>query len=227
MADRRDLVATLTSRQLEVLRGVAGLESSKEIARRLGVTSATVDSYIAAAMQRLGAASRREAATIVAAAHAAAAQSATIDDPQADDSGTPDDSDKSLCQSTRVAVTASSTTWSSWKRGGGLLADRGHDGHDGYDGRPANLPRRGMGSVLIRYVLDGLYITLFFAIMSVVALGAHGIVIQCERRHIDPIVLAMLKGASYVLAALDAIGVITATGFLTFRFVRAIARADD
>ncbi len=45
--------------------------------------------------------------------------------------------------------------------------------------------------------------------------------------NIDPVKLMILKGASYVLMALDAIGVVTATGFLTFRFVRAIMRADE
>jgi hypothetical protein len=84
-----------------------------------------------------------------------------------------------------------------------------------------------MGRVVIRYLLDGFYISLFFAVMSAVAFGAHWVVIQCEQWHIDPVVLMILRAVSYLLAALDAIGVVTATGFLTYRFIRAIVRADD
>lgn len=84
-----------------------------------------------------------------------------------------------------------------------------------------------MGRVVFRYLCDAFYITLFFAVMSAVAYGAHLIVIECEHRQIDPVVLVILRCVSYVLAALDAIGVTSATGLLTYRFIRAIAKADD
>lgn len=83
-----------------------------------------------------------------------------------------------------------------------------------------------MGSALIRFGWDGIYVIFFFAVMSAVASSAQWVVIQCEHRHIDPIILLILKGVSYVLAALDAVGVVTAAIFLTFRFILAIVRAD-
>lgn len=43
----------------------------------------------------------------------------------------------------------------------------------------------------------------------------------------DPVVIMILRLASYLLVVFDAIGVASATGLLTFRFVRAIMRVDD
>ncbi len=63
--------------------------------------------------------------------------------------------------------------------------------------------------------------------MSAVAFGANRIVVKCEQLQIDPVVLIILKGVSYMLAAIDGAGVVIATSFLTFRFVRAIVKADD
>jgi hypothetical protein len=60
--------------------------------------------------------------------------------------------------------------------------------------------------------------------MSAVALGANWIVIECEQSNIDPFVL---KGVSYMLVVLDAVGVVTVTGLLTYRFIRATMKADD
>jgi hypothetical protein len=85
----------------------------------------------------------------------------------------------------------------------------------------------GMARVVVRYLLDAIYISLVFAVMSTVAFGAHWIVIECERWQIDPTVLLVLKGVSYVLVVLDAVGVVTVTGLLTYRFIRATMKADD
>jgi hypothetical protein len=84
-----------------------------------------------------------------------------------------------------------------------------------------------MARVIVRYLLDGFYIILFFAIMSAVAFGANWIVIKCEQWEIDPFVLLVLKGVSYMLVVLDGVGVVTATGLLTYRFIRATMKADD
>lgn len=84
-----------------------------------------------------------------------------------------------------------------------------------------------MGRVIVRYVLDAVFITLFFAIMSAAAFGAHQIVLRCEQSHFDPFVLAVVKAVSYALVLLDATGVVAATGLLTYRFIRAIMKADD
>lgn len=84
-----------------------------------------------------------------------------------------------------------------------------------------------MARVIVRYLLDGFYIILFFAVMSAVAFGAHWIVEKCEQSEIDPFVLLVLKWVSYMLVAVDGVGVVLATGLLTFRFIRATMRADD
>lgn len=58
----RENPAGLTERQLEVLRLLAQGLTNAEIARRLVVSVRTVDTHVAAVLDKLGAASRREAA---------------------------------------------------------------------------------------------------------------------------------------------------------------------
>ena len=58
---------TLSEGQKACLRLVAQGMSSKEIAKALGLTPQTVDTYVKTSMARLGVSSRREAARIVAA----------------------------------------------------------------------------------------------------------------------------------------------------------------
>lgn len=53
----------LSKRHIECLQGVAALKSSKQIAIELGISSKTVDNYLAEAMTILGASNRREAAS--------------------------------------------------------------------------------------------------------------------------------------------------------------------
>ena len=84
-----------------------------------------------------------------------------------------------------------------------------------------------MARVMARYLLDGFYIIAFFASMSAVALGENWIVIECEQANIDPFVLLVLKGVSYMLVVLDAAGVVTVTGLLTYSFVRMTMKAGD
>lgn len=84
-----------------------------------------------------------------------------------------------------------------------------------------------MARVIVRYLLDALYIGLFFTVMSTVAFAVHWIVIRIEEWHIDPTVLFILKAVSYMLVVLDAMGVVAATGLLTYRFIRAVVKADD
>ena len=84
-----------------------------------------------------------------------------------------------------------------------------------------------MARVMVRYLLDGFYIIAFFAIMSAVALGANWIVIECEQSNIDPFVLLVLKGVSYMLVVLDAVGVVTVTALFTYSFIRVTMKADD
>ena len=64
------LGATLSERQRECLRLVGRGMSSKEIALSVGLSPQTVDTYVKAAMARLGATNRREAARMLADAEA-------------------------------------------------------------------------------------------------------------------------------------------------------------
>ncbi len=59
-------VYTLSERQRECLLLVAKRLTSKEIARRLGLSPSTVDNHIKAAVDKMGAANRGQAASIVA-----------------------------------------------------------------------------------------------------------------------------------------------------------------
>ncbi|HEX8365238.1 MAG TPA: helix-turn-helix transcriptional regulator [Allosphingosinicella sp.] len=61
---------TLPENQKACLRLVAKGMSSKEIAKALGLTPQTVDTYVKASMARIGAANRREAARMLVAAEA-------------------------------------------------------------------------------------------------------------------------------------------------------------
>ena len=54
--------ASLSGRQIEVLKLVATGKTSKQIGRELGISPSTVDNHIRAAADRLGATSRQEAA---------------------------------------------------------------------------------------------------------------------------------------------------------------------
>ena len=58
--------ADLTERELEVLRGVAQGERSKEIALRLGITERTVKAHLASIYNRLGVDSRAAAIAVAA-----------------------------------------------------------------------------------------------------------------------------------------------------------------
>lgn len=84
-----------------------------------------------------------------------------------------------------------------------------------------------MGRVILRCLFDALYIVLFFAVMSAGAFGVHAIMVRCEQWGIDPFALLVLKWVSYALVVLDGVGVVVATGLLTYRFIRAILKVDD
>ena len=67
-AETEDLIEALTPRERECLLLVDRHLSSKEIARRLGISEHTVVTHINRARQRLGSVSRYEAARLIAAA---------------------------------------------------------------------------------------------------------------------------------------------------------------
>jgi DNA-binding CsgD family transcriptional regulator len=104
-------ITTLSEGQKACLRLVAQGMSSKEIAKELGLTPQTVDTYLKTSMARLGVASRREAARILVASEL----SPNLGSPSlrlADSGPRPD------------ASTTGTTGWLSWVRpppvGGGF-----------------------------------------------------------------------------------------------------------
>ncbi|HEX8653649.1 MAG TPA: helix-turn-helix transcriptional regulator [Allosphingosinicella sp.] len=105
-------ITTLSEGQKACLRLVAQGMSSKEIAKELGLTPQTVDTYLKTSMARLGVASRREAARILVASEL----SPNLGSPSlrlADSGPRPDQ-----------ASTTGTTGWLSWVRpppvGGGF-----------------------------------------------------------------------------------------------------------
>lgn len=84
-----------------------------------------------------------------------------------------------------------------------------------------------MLAVAGRAVIDAIYISLFFLVMSLVAYGAHQLVGFAERAEMDAAVVFILHGVEVALAGIDGIGVVVAALILTFRFVVALFRADN
>jgi DNA-binding CsgD family transcriptional regulator len=216
--EMRARVESLSERQREILILVAQHYSSKEIGQRLGLSPATIDSHVANALIKLKLPTRREAGALMI---QLGYTSGLLD---AQDRLPPPNRHHGGNQRTRrheeSIPSESSISWFR-RRTADVRSSRGSE-----DGK--NRPRRvGMLPVLTRALLDGFYIFVFFSVMSAVAFGVHSIVIQGELWHIDSTVLAVLRIVSYLLVGLDAIGVVTATLVLIFRFIRAITRADD
>jgi DNA-binding CsgD family transcriptional regulator len=218
MPDMRQRIESLSPRQFDILVCVARHMSSREIGQLLGLSVSTVDSHVTTALHRLGLASRREAALRM-----------------IELGFTPSSHD--------VGVTRRS---SDFRHGGNLLSNL-HElqaverpihsrssgagralgsGEDGDESRALAI-NSAMPRVMVRYLLDGFYIIAVFAIMSAVALGANWIVIECERSNIDPFVLLVLKCVSYALVIIDAVGVVTMTGLLTYSVIRVTMKADE
>jgi DNA-binding CsgD family transcriptional regulator len=211
MSDMRQRIESLSPRQFQILAFVSQHFSSKEIGQRLGLSPATVDSHIAAALQKLGLANRRDAAVRM------------IDLGFGHPGPTTNLHHGGEAPSNPHELSAIGIpTIADAPERGLVRLSRGGGG-----GSPILPIRSGMARVIVRYLLDGFYIILFFAVMSAVAFGAHWIVEKCEQSEIDPFVLLVLKWVSYMLVAVDGLGVVLATGLLTFRFIRATMRADD
>lgn len=217
MTDKRELIESLSPRQREILVLVTQHYSSKEIAYLLSLSAATVDSHIAAALQRMGVRSRREAAALL--IEMGYPSGRPDPDPKRSPPGSHHGGD--YYTNRRLLSGTGDESISPSERGRLGLSQ-------GNANEPSASPiKSGMARVIARYLLDGVYIIVFFAVMSAVAFGAHWIVIKCEQWQIDPTVLLVLKAVSYTLVVIDAVGVLTATGLLTYRFIRATMRADD
>jgi DNA-binding CsgD family transcriptional regulator len=216
--EMRARVEALSERQREILILVAQHYSSKEIAKRLRLSPATIDSHVANALLKLKLPTRREAGALM----IQLGYTAGLLDTQ--DRSPPLNRHHGGNQRTRRhGQAASSKSSIPWLRRRTFGARSGRGFEDGKNGPT----REGMSPVLARALLDGFYIIVFFSVMSAVAFGVHWIVIQCEQWHIDSTVLAVLRSVSYLLVGLDAVGVVTATLVLTIRFILAIKRADD
>lgn len=210
-------IESLSPRQRQVLIYSAQHFTSAEIAKLLNIKPTTVDNYAAKAVERLGVGSRREAAALMIR--------------YGYTSGVPGPRDRGRAvfaprgenlptQRHRLSPAWAATILSLLNR------PRNQEGRLNDDGDGQSDSSTGMGHIVLRFILDAFYIIFFFAIMSAASVGAHWIVVQCEQRNIDYVVLWILKSVSYLLVGLDAIGVVTATSLLTFRFIRAIARTD-
>ena len=220
MSDLRELIKSLSPRQIEILRLVSEHYSSKEIARSLNLSPYTVDNHIASAIQRLGVTNRREAAAAYARFKGGHFASPSAADNTIEGDFSPGEESPGL---TSAMDSSDDRTLSPGRDGGGS----GKVILGGWWKRSVPPRRYGMGHVLFRCLLDAIFILVFFSIMASAAYGVHLVVKELESHGIDPIVLFILTMVSYALAGLDAIGVVIATGLLTFRFVRAIWRTDD
>jgi DNA-binding CsgD family transcriptional regulator len=216
-SELRTRVDALSPRQREILVYVAQHFSSKEIARLLGVSPTTVDSHVAAALARLGIANRREAAALMIELGYT--------------TGLPEARTHSEATRDRHGGNLSTHRWvlplGDWaNRLSAVFRSRNDPSKAVHDNVRLRSRNRETRLALVRFLFDAVYTILFFAVMSAAAYGVDWIIVQWEERHIDPVVLMILRGVSYVLVILGAIGVIAATGLLTARFIGAIWRAN-
>ncbi|MFL6843772.1 MAG: response regulator transcription factor [Allosphingosinicella sp.] len=212
----RKWIESLSPRQFEIMVLVARHLSSSEIGRLLGLSLSTVDSHVATALRKLGFANRREAALWM-------IESGFVRRSPDDEARSGDFRYGENPLSNLHELSTAGTAPNSRSPGEGRAGSPEGKG----DGLPAPAVHLAMAWVVARFLLDGLYLILFFATMSAVALGANWIVFECEQSNIDPFVLLVLKAVSYMLVVLDAIGIVTITGLLTYRFVRATMKAGD
>lgn len=133
--DQNQLLSQLSPRQLQVMQLVSMRKSSKEIARELGISPATVDSHVAAIVDRLGVSSRRDAIAILQLPTQALP---TTGDHHGGDSLVP------------------RPPWYSSLH----LARRGSELTSGSP--PDDGGHTGLGSVLFRFVLDAFFVVVFF-----------------------------------------------------------------
>jgi DNA-binding CsgD family transcriptional regulator len=191
----------LTPRQRQILELVAQRRSSKEIARELMLSPATVDSHVAAILAKLGVATRRDAVIWL---MAVAGNTA----------------DRSIHHGEVSLV--GQPPW--YLR---IFKAKGLAGQSPAPDRSLQTARSGMGTALLRFVVDAFYVVLFFATLAAAAYGVDKIVHFCEERAFDIIVVYILKGISYALVAIDGIGVVSAASILTYRFILAIIRTGS
>jgi len=82
-----------------------------------------------------------------------------------------------------------------------------------------------MMAVAARAILDAIYVSLFFLVMSAVAYGSHRLVQAAKTQQVDGIVVSILHLVEIILVAVDGIGVVSASVILTYRFVTTLIHA--
>lgn len=202
----------LTPREIECLK-LTSIMSSKEIARQLEISSATVDVHIAKAAHKLGAGDRRQALRELMRIEAGIDPPQSIDPPK----DYPSNGSSRISSGVQDSVIASGDTDAPAPR----LPEQQNE-----PGRSPNR-KQGMGRILIRFLMDVVLVTIFFFVFTGGAVAVNMLVVQCEQARVDHIVILMLKGIHYVLVAIDGIGVLASAGLLTFRFFKALKDADD
>ncbi|WP_420479003.1 helix-turn-helix domain-containing protein [Brevundimonas sp. FT23028] len=188
----------LTLREREALRLVSIHMSSKEIARRLGISPGTVDRHLANAMQKLGVSSRLAAVRLLLEDAVTALPEASAENPPT--------------QSSAMATGG----------GGAQSPPRSPVVSGPRKGEPSWFGDQSLGAVLLRFVVDAVLVILFFAVLTAGAWAAHWIILQGEAAHIDHGVALILKTVHYALVVIDGSGVVLATLLLTFRFLKAL-----
>ena len=83
-----------------------------------------------------------------------------------------------------------------------------------------------MLGVVVRFFMDAICVSLFFLGMSAFAYLSHLLVKAAEAADMDRIVILILRAVEILLAASDGLGVISASVFLTYRFITALVRAE-
>lgn len=122
-----------------------------------------------------------------------------------------------------------------WQASGTLASDPGHQSAGMAVPTPPGQPVRtkqhnaytAMLAVAARAILDAIYVSVFFLVMSAVAYGSHLLVEAAKARHVDSMVVGILHTVEIILVAVDGIGVVSASVILTYRFVTALIRADS
>lgn len=177
--EMRARVEALSPRQREILILVAQHYSSKEIGQFLDLSPATVDTHVAKALERLGLKTRREAGALMIDLGYTTGRTRSI--PNSHHGG------DSPTRRHREKIVSERSILTNDRR----LPDDQNDGDPRAGERPPAKP--GMSPVLLRFLLDGVYIIIFFSVMSAVAYGVHWIVIQYEHWNMDSTVLAVLR----------------------------------
>lgn len=199
MADK--LIDRLTAREIEALRLVSVHMNSKQIARQLGLSPATVDRHIANALHKLGVPTRLSAVRLLMESSVPGPTDLAAENPSTQSSPMASGSGGRQLPSRPSKPAAFGGGESSWSAGHSLA------------------------SVVIKFLIDAVLITLFFAVLTAGAATAHWIVTRCEAANVDHIVVLMLKAVHYLLVAIDGFGVVAATVMLVFRFLKALKDA--